>query len=52
VRDGSIVIFHANGKGKRTREVVEALLTTLPERGLAPRTVRELLEGCDGGRAS
>ena len=27
LRDGSIVVFHANGKGKRTREVVETLLT-------------------------
>ena len=52
VRDGSIVVFHANGKGKRTREVVEALLDrVLPERGLAPLTVRDLLK-CDGGHAS
>jgi peptidoglycan/xylan/chitin deacetylase (PgdA/CDA1 family) len=53
LRDGSIVVFHANGKGKRTREVVEALLDgLLPERGLSPRTVSDLLEGCDGGDAS
>jgi peptidoglycan/xylan/chitin deacetylase (PgdA/CDA1 family) len=53
LRDGSIVIFHANGKGKRTREVVETLLeTVLPERGLSPRTVAELLKGCHGGHAS
>ena len=53
LRDGSIVIFHANGKGKHTREVVETLLDTiLPERNLAPRTVSELVGGCDGGHAS
>ena len=52
LRDGSIVVFHANGKGRRTREVVETLLTgVLPERGLAPRTVGQLLEGCDDGHA-
>lgn len=52
LRDGSIVIFHANGKGKRTREVVESLLPLLAGRGLAPRTMRELLEGCDGDHAT
>ena len=53
LRDGSIVIFHANGKGKHTREVVETLLDIiLPERNLAPRTVSELVGGCDGGHAS
>ena len=37
VRDGSIVIFHANGKGEHTREVVETLLTELlPARGSRP----------------
>jgi peptidoglycan/xylan/chitin deacetylase (PgdA/CDA1 family) len=47
VRDGSIVVFHANGKGARTREVVERLLTgVLPKRGLTPRTVSQLLDGC------
>jgi len=50
LRDGSIVVFHANGKGAHTREVVETLLRDeLPARGLAPRTVSRLLAGCDGG---
>ncbi len=51
LRDGSIVVFHANGKGAHTREVVEALLRdVLPERGLSPLAVSHLLEGChDGG---
>jgi peptidoglycan/xylan/chitin deacetylase (PgdA/CDA1 family) len=47
LRDGSIVVFHANGKGAHTREVVETLLRdVLPERGLVPRTVSQLLAGC------
>jgi peptidoglycan/xylan/chitin deacetylase (PgdA/CDA1 family) len=50
VRDGSIVIFHANGKGLHTRQVVEELLTdVLPARGLTPRTVSQLLRGCHAG---
>ncbi len=49
VRDGSIIVFHANGKGLHTREVVETLLRDiLPERGLTPRTVTQLL-ACHGG---
>jgi peptidoglycan/xylan/chitin deacetylase (PgdA/CDA1 family) len=43
-RNGSIILFHANGKGKRTREVVEALYQDLIRpRGLQPMTVTELL---------
>jgi peptidoglycan/xylan/chitin deacetylase (PgdA/CDA1 family) len=50
VRDGSIVVFHANGKGVHTREVVETLLDdVLPARGLVPRTVSQLLDGCHAG---
>ena len=52
VRDGSIVIFHANGKGAHTRQVVETLVADLlPARGLKPLTVSQLLQGCrhDGG---
>jgi peptidoglycan-N-acetylglucosamine deacetylase len=49
VQDGSIIVFHANGKGLHTREVVETLLRDiLPERGLKPRTVTQLL-ACHGG---
>jgi peptidoglycan/xylan/chitin deacetylase (PgdA/CDA1 family) len=47
LRDGSIVVFHANGKGVHTREVVETVLRdVLPARGLVPRTVSQLLAGC------
>jgi peptidoglycan-N-acetylglucosamine deacetylase len=50
IRDGSIIVFHANGKGLHTREVVETLLRdVLPERELRPRTVTELVDGCHGG---
>ena len=41
---GSIVVFHANGKGKHTREVIQALdETVLPRAQLRPVTVTELL---------
>ncbi|MDF0664790.1 MAG: polysaccharide deacetylase family protein [Nitrospira sp.] len=43
-KPGSIIVFHANGKGKQTRQVVEQLATNvLPRRGLQPMTVSELL---------
>ena len=41
---GSVIVFHANGKGKHTREVIEWLTRDdLPKRGLNPVTVTELL---------
>lgn len=41
---GSVIVFHANGKGKHTREVVETLVRDdLPKRGLTPVTVTDLL---------
>jgi peptidoglycan/xylan/chitin deacetylase (PgdA/CDA1 family) len=52
VRDGSVVIFHANGKGTHTRQVVETVVADLlPARGLRPVTVSQLVQGCrhDGG---
>jgi peptidoglycan/xylan/chitin deacetylase (PgdA/CDA1 family) len=52
VRDGSVVIFHANGKGAHTRQVVETVVADLlPARGLKPVTVSQLVRGCrhDGG---
>ena len=43
-RGGSIVVLHANGKGKHTREVIQRLTTeVLPRKGLTPTTVSELL---------
>ena len=43
-RAGSLILFHANGKGVHTREVVERLTQeVLPERGLTPVTVTKLL---------
>ena len=42
---GSIIVFHANGKGKQTRHVIERLATDiLPHKGLQPMTVSELLD--------
>jgi peptidoglycan-N-acetylglucosamine deacetylase len=44
VRPGSIIVFHANGKGRQTRQVIERLTTdVLPSKGLRPMTVSELL---------
>ena len=41
---GSIVVLHANGKGKYTRQVVQRLTTeVLPRKGLRPTTVSNLL---------
>jgi len=44
VKSGSIVVLHANGKGKQTREVVQRLTAeVLPRKGLKPMTVSQLL---------
>ncbi len=44
VKRGSIIVMHANGKGKHTREAVEYLSEQLlPQRRLTPMTVSELL---------
>ncbi|HEU4501166.1 MAG TPA: polysaccharide deacetylase family protein [Nitrospira sp.] len=41
---GSIVVLHANGKGKHTRQIVERLTEDiLPRKGLKPTTVSDLL---------
>ncbi|MBI4400671.1 MAG: polysaccharide deacetylase family protein [Nitrospirae bacterium] len=48
VRNGSVIVFHANGKGHHTREVVEDLYRELVvKRDLKPVTVTELLDGCE-----
>ncbi|MFO0774738.1 MAG: polysaccharide deacetylase family protein [Nitrospiraceae bacterium] len=45
VRPGSIVVMHANGKGKHTRELVQALHERiLEQKRLRPMTVSELLD--------
>jgi peptidoglycan/xylan/chitin deacetylase (PgdA/CDA1 family) len=47
VRKGGVIVMHANGKGKHTREVVEHLdQHLLPQRGLTPMTVTDLMN-CD-----
>ena len=44
VRQGGVIVMHANGKGKHTREVVEDLAQQLlPQRGLTPMTVTDLM---------
>ena len=43
-KPGSILVFHANGKGKQTRQVIEQLTSDiLPRKGLQPMTVSDLL---------
>jgi peptidoglycan-N-acetylglucosamine deacetylase len=43
-KGGSIVVLHANGKGKHTRQVIQRLTTEiLPRKGLTPTTVSDLL---------
>jgi peptidoglycan-N-acetylglucosamine deacetylase len=45
LRPGSIVVFHANGRGEHTLEVVRTLcLEVLPRHNLSPMTVSDLLE--------
>jgi peptidoglycan/xylan/chitin deacetylase (PgdA/CDA1 family) len=44
VKPGSIIVLHANGKGRHTKQVTEALVTAvLPDKGLRPMTISELL---------
>ncbi len=43
VRPGSIVVFHANGRGWHTAEALPAILAGLEKKGLEPVTVAELL---------
>ena len=48
LRGGSIVVFHANGKGWHTREVVDRLTQELLQsQGLRLVTVTQLLDRCD-----
>lgn len=46
VHDGSVIVFHANGKGRHTRGVVEQFARDLTAKGLKPVTVSQLLDGC------
>jgi peptidoglycan/xylan/chitin deacetylase (PgdA/CDA1 family) len=51
LRPGSIVVFHANGKGKHTREVIRALdESILGQQRLHPMTVTSLLNCREGTR--
>ena len=46
LRDGSVIVFHANGKGWHTRDVIRDLHGPLAERHLQPVTLATLLQGC------
>ena len=44
LKPGSIIVLHANGKGRHTKQVTHDLITTvLPDKGLKPMTVSDLL---------
>ncbi len=45
IKPGSVIVLHANGKGKHTREVTEALAGSLLQtKGLRPLTISDLLQ--------
>lgn len=45
IKPGSVIVLHANGKGRYTREVTEALAgALLPAKGLNPLTISDLLQ--------
>ena len=44
MKRGSVIVMHANGKGRHTREVTEALAALLPGQGLLPMTISDLLQ--------
>lgn len=47
VRNGSVIVFHANGKGRHTKDAVEDLYQDLIlAKGLQPVTVSTLLNRC------
>ncbi len=46
LRDGAVVVFHANGRGWHTREVVRDLNEKLAERKLQPVTLAQMMRGC------
>jgi peptidoglycan/xylan/chitin deacetylase (PgdA/CDA1 family) len=49
-RNGSVIVFHANGKGRHTKEAVEEIYQDLVlDRGLQPVTVSTLLDQCRTG---
>jgi peptidoglycan/xylan/chitin deacetylase (PgdA/CDA1 family) len=52
LRDGAIVIMHANGRGVHTRELLGKLLPAIAAAGLTPVTVGELLQPCPDATAS
>jgi peptidoglycan/xylan/chitin deacetylase (PgdA/CDA1 family) len=44
LKPGSIIVLHANGRGRHTKQVTETLITTvLPDKGLRPLTISDLL---------
>lgn len=51
LRGGSIPIFHANGKGKHTKEVIETIYPEFSAKGLRFTTLGNMLRTCPAGSA-
>ncbi len=50
VHDGGVVIFHANGRGWHTRDVVRDLYESFADSKLRPVTLAEMMHGCSAER--
>jgi len=46
LRDGGVVVFHANGRGWHTRDVIHDLNAKLAQRKLQPVTLGQMMQGC------
>jgi peptidoglycan/xylan/chitin deacetylase (PgdA/CDA1 family) len=50
VHDGGVVLFHANGRGWHTRDVVRDLYESFADSKLRPVTLAEMMHGCRADR--
>jgi peptidoglycan/xylan/chitin deacetylase (PgdA/CDA1 family) len=50
VHDGGVVVFHANGRGWHTRDVVRNLYEGFADSKLRPVTLAEMMHGCRADR--
>jgi len=50
VHDGAVVVFHANGRGWHTREVIHDLYESFADSKLRPVTLAEMVHGCSAAR--
>ncbi len=50
VHDGGVVIFHANGRGWHTRDVIRDLYESFADSKLRPVTLAEMMHDCSAER--